>query len=1676
MSLSRIKLRYYSDDEIRALAVIKITHAGTYDRGVPKLEGLNDPRLGLVDHTIRCPTCFKSNCDQHYGYVELVRPVYRVGVINFVIMILRCLCRECARAKYTYDPQNNDLVYISETIQNVKNPKEKLRIISDMCKNKLTCTYCNAPQPQYARRARCFIDAVYRTKELSSEFVVARGPKYLKFLKTRFMPDDAASMLWAMDPAMRLHMELDRPENLVINLQIIPPPNIRPSNFVGETKVRSENDMTCALQDIVRTNMEFSEFLNGNASEKASYENLYDKLQVMVSGVVNHAIKRSAAQAGILPMITATSKRKIIDLRTRLNGKKARVRGNLNGKRVDQSARTVISGDSSYDIDVLGVPSVIMNKLTFPEQVTDQNIRLMASKVVLGAYVNGGALSVKPPNHAVDSMFWLPILDREGRIELAAQLRPGWIIERHLCENDWILFNRQPTLWKASMMAFRCKRVEGLTIRVPLVVTRAFNADFDGDEMNLHSLQGYEALAEAQELMRVDNQIITPQSGTVVIGLVQDSLVGAWRLTAQDCFFNLESALNLLMALDYEVPGRGSTEDEYKASVNSKTLTRMTFDLPQPAIFTKAKKFWTGKQLASLLLPKRLNIFSSDDSNSLTTTSFDKASSLIVRHGEILCGRLSKASLGASNRGLIQSIWRLYGPGGAHKFISDAQRLFVKHLNHDGPTQSILDCLSASEATTLNLLSRDLGRSDSILNLDLPIEIKEAKSVAILQETLRAVGSSVLASVKSNCALADCVNSGSKGNVMNIAQIGGCVGQQTVYGRRVPIKQTRLGQRTLIYYAPGDLRAEARGFIANSYIRGLTPIETFEHQMAGREGIVATAVNTSETGYNQRRMIKGQESQRLCYDGMVRVADNKIVQVAYGGDDLDGSRLERIRFNWLLKNPNNTWTPNLPFSEQVYNLPMVQRALRMAKAYMAWNANLYKELDPTFACAVNFKAILSESAIRNAMEPAKALGHLLSIIESIHARHHATKKALWNSSIFALVLQAAENVSLLNSDSIALIAEHYAKSIIAPGEGVGALGASSIGEPSMQKTLNTFHYAGIADKNVTITGLPRFKQLINGVDTYETANMTAQVNSFADTSAALQISRVMLWELLDSEITLGIVPKKDFSDYFACFDAQRGPFSLKFGPNLTDNLQTLILKLNWTSCARKNISLETVVKSLRSTFSYDACIIKKPQWSGEDHVSILEIVLAPWIFGSKAICDALKSQQQVRGLDYIKNSIVFQETRYDKECTKSSNHVVETEGSNVIQLASCSFIKPETIRTNNVLEAFSTFGISAGIVVLQSELHLVLSFDGSYIDPRHTWLLADTMGRNGTLAAMNRHHMVDLGSSLLQEASFERSLEVFEEGAAHGRSDNLVGATERIIVGQPVGIGTGLVEIIHTQKTPSLEPQVMVAGLDDYESAEEDSNNDVDDLENTTMKEEVVRPMHYKGPETEHFGSTAFDTKAFAINLMDHSKLTSDSWIEKCVRQFRGLAAEKRLLPVIKITCKLTEARYRAALTNCWAFQWTSQESTALETEVIWKISSKDLSSGALSGHKYGLTVLNAEASSQSYTIETFFNEASRAGQRCEIYSKVKLEPIDVPFGVEPTRVNMRQQTRFERNGFSLTLARQWTGNNNVEAEESLLKCPGTFTSILEIVDSESILQNRCSDAQLGNAIFMRLP
>jgi DNA-directed RNA polymerase beta' subunit len=1089
----------------------------------------------------------------------------------------------------------------------------------------------------------------------------------------------------------------------------------------------------------------------------------------------------------------------------------------------------------------------------------------------------------------------------------------------------------------------------------------------------------------------------------------------------------------------------------YAECVRDSGPSQKRLDVPWPAIMTRRNVLWTGKQVVSMLVPKSVDITKTERA---TMDDYYGPTGLVVRHGELLAGRLNKSFLGAANTGIVHAIWRLYGPGGAHKFISDAQRLFVRHLQLDGPTQSIVDCMMdySSSRTEANangvqgILSKYLARSDAVLGLPMPPEIKEAKASSILQETLRSVGAHVLTQLRQTSALANCVNSGSKGNVMNIAQIGGCVGQQTVYGRRVPLRATRLGPRTLVYYAPGDLRAEARGFISNSYMSGLTPAEFFEHQMAGREGIVATAVNTSESGYNQRRMIKGQESQCVSYDGTVRVSSNIIIQPYYGGDDLDGSRLEKVKIHDLfdLEVPDGPWQH------------VVRTCQDFLKAHSVWRANLFRDLDTTFPCAVSLGPLFGPPEA--SVSRPDILIRLFDQLCAMHAHHHSSQKSLLNVSIAATVVQAVRYTQHV-TDHFDRVMHLYIKALVNPGEGVGALGASSIGEPSMQMTLNVFHYSGIADKNVTITGLPRFKQLINSVDTCETANMTAAVKSYEDISSGLQISVVILAHVLERHETSVVTGPALFAwAYHTSAISFGGPISQKLGLSGKHAHQYVTnVKLSWRECSRRNIQIEHVASSIRETLSYDAIVIAKPHWSEP----VIHIYWTP-LFQKEhihATMEGLLTQQQVRGLDYVKNVIAFQEKHWASSGQLVSRHVLETEGSNILDLAKCPSIVPETIRSTNVVEVCNVLGITAGLTTLQAELHKVLSFDSSYIDPRHTWLLTDTMGRIGTLAAMNRHNMESLGSSLLQRASFEQSLDVFEEGAAFGRHDPLAGATERIITGQPVGIGTGLMGI---RSDVTLDTRISLVEPLHHESRESQDGR-------STM----VEPLYaFEGIRAMH-GSNTWNPEVFMSKLTEMSK-ECGTVFETIATEFRSAAATRRQVPSLKLEMGISEEIYSLILQQCQETDlWTTKRVCPDTIEVFW--TSETLQSNECP--RRGATVTRNGVSVSS--IHDLFVQGTTTYRSSvlgyTIYGHKELDKFDLPFGVEASLVCLRHESIFTKGAFQFTLAYECQGDTNTKAEESLMHKSGAHKAILELVEPDIILQNRCTDAQLGNALQARL-
>ena len=466
----------------------------------------------------------------------------------------------------------------------------------------------------------------------------------------------------------------------------------------------------------------------------------------------------------------------------------------------------------------------------------------------------------------------------------------GYIVERHLADDDFVLFNRQPSLHKMSIMGHKVKVLPYSTFRLNLSATGPYNADFDGDEMNMFVPQSLETKAEVKEIMHIPKQIISPQSNSPVMGIVQDTLAGVMMFTYRDTFLELDMVMQLLMWVD-DFEGK----------------------IPAPAII-KPKPLWTGKQIFSLIFPP-INLVKdrSDPDPKADLWNNPKDDRIIIKKGELVAGIICKKTIGTSHGGIIHVIFNEQGPEAAKDFLSRTQRLINNWLLNHGHTVGVQDTIAeshvlkeisitlqkAKEKVKVKLLKAQDGRLKCQPGKDM-LETFEAKVNKTLNDARNAAGKLARNSLDVGNKIILMVLAGSKGNDNNISQIMACVGQQNVEGKRIPFGFDR---RTLPHFGRDDYGPESRGFVENSYLRGLTPQEFFFHAMGGREGLIDTAVKTSETGYIQRRLEKALEDVMVKYDGTVRNSMEHIIQFLYGEDGIAGEKLEGMKLNLL--NINN---------------------------------------------------------------------------------------------------------------------------------------------------------------------------------------------------------------------------------------------------------------------------------------------------------------------------------------------------------------------------------------------------------------------------------------------------------------------------------------------------------------------------------------------------------------------------------------------------------------------------------------------------------------------------------------------------------------------------------------------------------------------------------------------------
>ncbi|MBD3253345.1 DNA-directed RNA polymerase subunit A' [Candidatus Pacearchaeota archaeon] len=800
-----------SPDEIKKMSKAKIITPELYDvDGYPVDGGLMDLRLGAIDPGVRCRTCGGrlKECLGHPGSIELARPVIHIKYIPVIELFLRCFCSECHK-----------LMIKQKDLEKYKIIKDRLKKAKDTKK----CPHCQAEQE--------------RTK--------LEKPTTFRIGKRRLFPGEIRDKLTRIpDEEARLagiNPEIFRPEWAILTLLLVPPVTVRPS-ITLETGERSEDDLTHKLSDIIRANQRLWENLNAGAPE-VIIEDLWDLLQYHVTTFFDNSITK-------IPPARHRSGQPLKTITERIKGKEGRIRHNLAGKRVNFSSRTVISPDPALKINEVGVPFEIAKILTVNEKVNSSNIQALKNIIKRDSYPAANYI-IRPDGRRKR-------VTPDLRDEILEELSPGYIVERQLVDGDICLFNRHPSLHKASLMAHFIKILPYKTFRIHPAAAAPYNADFDGDEMNIHIPQTEEARAEAKILMDVNQNLFSCKDNSNMLGCIADAVTGNYLLSYSNISKTYASQLL------------------YKSGIESKGL----------------KKEISGREILSELIPKI-------DYKSKTKIG----EPFIIKNGRIDKGIVDEKIFGVESGNFVKVLDKEIG---REKTIETLERAFTigtNYLSNHGFTISVddlsvnekvkkstEDIIREAERETENIIEKYHNKTLEIIPGKTLEESREIKILQTLNSIRTKIGKIVGKEIPNSNPVSVMMSSGAGGNVLNVTQMACCVGQQALWGKRISIG---FSNRTLSFFKEGNLSPKSRGFIYSSFLEGLQPYEFFFGAITGRDALMDTALRTPKSGYLYRRLANALQDIRVEYDNTVRDGSGKIIQFMYGDDGKDISGLHK---------------------------------------------------------------------------------------------------------------------------------------------------------------------------------------------------------------------------------------------------------------------------------------------------------------------------------------------------------------------------------------------------------------------------------------------------------------------------------------------------------------------------------------------------------------------------------------------------------------------------------------------------------------------------------------------------------------------------------------------------------------------------------------------------------------
>ncbi len=1026
-SIKGIQFCILSAESILSRSVAEINRSETYNGNDPVPHGIFDPRMGVIEHNKVCVTCEKKNtfCPGHFGHIVLAKPQFYIQFFHITRNLLKCVCYRCSKLLVDADSEE-----VKQLMAKKGSRQKRYEIISKMSSKIKRCGQCTvdgcgAKQPSITKDG--MLKLAMEWKDMSADADVKKQVLNAEDVLRIFrrISDRDSEILG-------FNKKFNRPEDLICTVLPVPPPSVRPS-VRNDTGQRSEDDLTHKLSMIVKVNNQLKTRIE-KGGIKEHIDTFSMLLQYEIATMIDNTIPN------INPSLQRTG-RPIRSLIERLKGKEGRIRGNLMGKRVDFSARSVITPDPNISIDELGVPIKIAMNLTFPEVVNKYNVDELRLFVANGPDIYPGAKHVRKASDGRTIL--LRNMDRSSVV-----LEYGDTVDRHLRNGDYVLFNRQPSLHRSSMMAHRVRVMPFNTFRLNVMVTPSFNADFDGDEMNMHVAQSYQTHEELLQLAAVPTQIISPREYQPIVSVVQDIVLGLYRLTKQHVRISDKQMCNIMAA-----------------------NPRCTGELVPAAHAHGQDRKWSGQQLLSTIMPRKITVNMGNshyDSEKRNEEHYVK-----IRCGEVLQGVFDKGIYQQRTVGIVHSIYNEYGPEETKVFFDNTQQLICNWLVLDGFSVGISDMMvdatqmdkfksyiSQMKVNVYNVISDVHSGKYENNSTKTNYEDFEKKVNDITNNVIKEVGDVGVKVIDENVnRLINMIKSKSKGNSVNVSQMIGCLGQQNVDGRRIP---NGFDDRTLPHYCKYDDGPEAHGFVESSFIKGLTPQEFFFAAMGGREGLIDTAVQTSESGYLQRKLVKAMEDCKVGYDGSVRNASGAIVQFLYGDDGMDACKIESQKIPYIEMKPEQLlteylWTDHTTPAlakrlEDHYRRIMADRDFVISKMFkghaestVAYPVSLFRTIN--IARGLNVGG--SELTPDHVLDALDALERELYV--NVHHRGTQLLHILLRAYLSPKVSIVKHQLSRESFDYICeQVRAKFHQSLASPLEMVGVLAAQSMGEPATQ--------------------------------------------------------------------------------------------------------------------------------------------------------------------------------------------------------------------------------------------------------------------------------------------------------------------------------------------------------------------------------------------------------------------------------------------------------------------------------------------------------------------------------------------------------------------------------------------------------------------------------------------------